>query len=169
MLRGLGDSRVNRLTKLLHGWRPKPYISSAFTWSKALISWNRRWKFPWMEGEARGTCPRYQLNMHDLGYKKPFITATVSRIRIETTQATFAETSKGRQSIVHESYNYQKIRQNGEQSLCTPIKENFNLRVVKWLQPLGNTSTPQARHKLLPTLSSHLWKKTAWEESVHLP
>ena len=76
--------------------------------------------------EARGTCPRYQLNMHNLGYKKPFITATVSRFRIETTHATFAETSKGRQSIVHESYNYQKIRQNCEQSLCTPIKENFD-------------------------------------------
>ena len=47
----------------------------------------------------------------------------------------------------------------GGDAKIAPVKENFDWRVVKWLQPLGNTTTPQARHKLLPSLSFHLWRR----------
>ena len=124
--------------------------------------------------EARGTCPRYQLNMHDLGYKKPFITATASRFRIEMTQATFVETSKGQQSIVHEGYIYQKIRQNGERSWWRCKDHSYKGKL--WLETQSGQVTATLGEQTLPppkpgtSICQHchlIYKKEAMRGGYH--
>ena len=88
-------------------------------------------------------------------------------------QATFVETSKGRRSIVHEGYIYQKIRENGERSWwrCKDRTCKGKLRLEN-----GQVTATTGEHFHPPSLAQtsaniviSSMKRRAREESVPLP
>ena len=88
-------------------------------------------------------------------------------------QATFVETSKGRRSIVHEGYIYQKIRENGERSWwrCKDhtCKGKLRLENGQVTATTGEHFHPPSQAQASANIIISSMKKRAQEESVPLP
>ena len=88
-------------------------------------------------------------------------------------QATFVETSKGRRSIVHEGYIYQKIRENGERSWwrCKDrtCKGKLRLENGQVTATTGEHFHPPSQAQTSANIVISSMKRRAREESVPLP
>ena len=88
-------------------------------------------------------------------------------------QATFVETSKGRRSIVHEGYIYQKIRENGEWSWwrCKDrtCKGKLRLENGQVTATTGEHFHPPSQAQTSANIVISSMKRRAREESVPLP
>ena len=88
-------------------------------------------------------------------------------------QATFVETSKGRQSVVHKGYIYQKIRENGERSWwrCKDrsCKGKLGLESDQVTATTGEHYHPPSQAQASTNTVISSMKKRAREESVPLP
>ena len=88
-------------------------------------------------------------------------------------QATFVETSKGRRSIVHEGYIYQKIRENGERSWwrCKDrtCKGKLRLENGQVTATTGEHFHPPSQAQTSANIVISSMKRKAREESVPLP
>ena len=88
-------------------------------------------------------------------------------------QVTFVETSKGRQSVVHKGYIYQKIRKNGERSWwrCKDrsCKGKLRLESDQVTATIEEHYHPPSQAQASANTVISSMKKRAREESVPLP